>query len=89
MSLDFGDISGVEPREIHHEESDLEDEFFLPLDSFKKSKYVIFWGVYRGVRRIFSGGGQIFFVGGLSRFIGLRVHHNYGFMALGYFMPRK
>ena len=44
---------------------------------------------YRGVRRIFSGGGQIFFVGGLSRFIGLRVHHNYGFMAIGYFMPRK
>ena len=38
MSLDFGDISGVEPREIPHEESDLEDEFFLPLDSFKKSK---------------------------------------------------
>ena len=28
MSLDFGDISGVEPREIPHEESDLEDEFF-------------------------------------------------------------
>ena len=43
----------------------------------------------RGVRRIFSGGGQIFFVGGLSRFIGFRVHHNYGFMAIGYFMPRK
>ena len=27
MSLDFGDISGVEPREIPHEESDLEDDF--------------------------------------------------------------
>ena len=40
MSLDFGDISGVEPREIPHEESDLENEFFWPLDSFKKSKYV-------------------------------------------------
>ena len=37
----------------------------------------------------FQGGGQIFFVGGLSRFIGLRVHHNYGLMAIGYFMPRK
>ena len=37
----------------------------------------------------FRGGGQIFFVGGLSRFIGFRVHHNYGFMAIGYFMPRK
>ena len=37
----------------------------------------------------FQGGGQIFFVGVLSRFIGFRVHHNYGFMAIGYFMPRK
>ena len=38
MSLDFGDISRVEPREIPYEESDLEDEIFLPLDSFKKIK---------------------------------------------------
>ena len=28
MSLDFDDISGLEPREIPHEESDLEDDFF-------------------------------------------------------------
>ena len=38
MSLDFGDISGVEPREIPHEESDLENDFFLPLESFKKNQ---------------------------------------------------
>ena len=31
MSLDFGDISGVEPREIPHEESDLEDEGFFAI----------------------------------------------------------
>ena len=31
MSLNFGDISGVEPREITHEESDLEDEVFFKI----------------------------------------------------------
>ena len=54
MSLDFGDISGVEPREIPHEESDLENEFFLPLDSFKKSKYVKFFGGYDVTCRVYQ-----------------------------------
>ena len=35
LDLDFGDISGVEPREIPHEESDLEDEVFSRLEKEK------------------------------------------------------
>ena len=55
MSLDFGDISGVEPREIPHEVSDLE--------VLKKSKYgniffgmTLFAGVYQDLApTAFSG----------------------------------
>ena len=43
LDLDFGDISGVEPREIPHEESDLEDAVIwrgCHWKVLKKSKYV-------------------------------------------------
>ena len=45
MSLDFGDISGVEPREIPHEESDLEDDFFCHWIVLKNQNMLFFfWG---------------------------------------------
>ena len=66
LDLDFGDISGVEPREIPHEESDLEDAVIwrgCHWKVLKKSKYVkksfgmtLFAGVYQDLApTAFSG----------------------------------